>query len=135
MERTGWLAVVAVLAVGVGGFVRWQGPTKRPALPCASSEIRRDWVDGASVARCMPADAGEPLSSKWAQAVGQQLDLNQIDEAALAQVPGVGAKLAHAVVETRVRLAGFRDWDQVDAVAGVGPAKLATLQARMRIGQ
>jgi len=45
-------------------------------------------------------------------------------EADLARLPGVGAVAARALVQARP----FRGWDEVDAVRGVGPARLRLLQ-------
>ena len=47
----------------------------------------------------------------------------------LARLPGVGRSLAHKLVEARQSQGRFTSWAQVDAVSGVGAAKLETLQA------
>jgi competence protein ComEA len=47
-----------------------------------------------------------------------------LTEAELARLPGVGAVAAHALVQSRP----FRSWDEVDAVRGVGPARLRLLR-------
>ena len=57
-------------------------------------------------------------------ALGLRLPLNLAAESELARIPGVGSAAAHALVQARP----FRSWDEVDAVRGVGPARLRTLQ-------
>lgn len=62
-----------------------------------------------------------------------KLDLNTASEDQLAQVPGIGPKLAHALVEGRAARSGFQSWDEVAGVRGVGPAKLRLLQDAAQI--
>jgi DNA uptake protein ComE-like DNA-binding protein len=57
-------------------------------------------------------------------ALGLPLSLNRVAEADLARLPGVGPEAARALVQARP----FRSWGEVDAVRGVGPARLRLLQ-------
>jgi competence protein ComEA len=57
-------------------------------------------------------------------ALGIRLPLNRVTEAELARLPGVGAAAARALVQARP----FHSWHEVDAVRGVGPARLRLLQ-------
>lgn len=54
--------------------------------------------------------------------------LNRSSARELEQIPGVGAVLAARLVAARDSSGGFRTWEQVDAVKGVGPAILARLK-------
>lgn len=125
LPRTGWLAVVflAVLATGVGLRLRW--PSSRPALDCSPEEV--SWSD-AGIARCDPL-APRQVPAGPGLTVGVKLDLNQASEEELALVPGVGAKLAREIVVARKASGRFRSWEEVDEIAGVGPAKLEALRA------
>ncbi len=58
-----------------------------------------------------------------------RLDLNTATEDELARIPGVGPSLARKLVEARQSRGIFTTWDDVDAVAGVGAARLDTLRA------
>lgn len=58
---------------------------------------------------------------------GAKLDLNRASAVDLARVPGIGRRLARAIIDERARRGGFRSLDEVDAVRGVGPAKLRLL--------
>jgi competence protein ComEA len=120
--RTGLLALGLLLLLGVGTWRALRWPAAGPALDCPPEEVRS--VGG--VARCLPAQ-GEPLPGGQALTVGQKLVLNRATAEELALVPGVGPRLARALVEERERQGGFSDWDQVEAVRGVGPVKLQAL--------
>jgi DNA uptake protein ComE-like DNA-binding protein len=54
--------------------------------------------------------------------------LNRASARELEQIPGIGAVLAARLVAARDSIGGFRSWEQVDAVKGVGPAMLARLK-------
>ncbi|MBX5483631.1 MAG: helix-hairpin-helix domain-containing protein [Myxococcaceae bacterium] len=139
MDRTGALAValIAVVAVGVGAA--WLWPSTKPALDCPPDQVR--FVDAGEdfgvIARCAPPGApAEPEATTPPMqklAVGARLDLNHIREADLAQIPGVGPALAHTLIEERDKRGGFKSWDEVDAVKGVGPARLEVLQQALEL--
>ena len=134
MPRTSWVAVLilAALAVGVGAFLLRQPPASA-ALDCPPERIHfRDAGSGPLVAYCgdevadsVPAGAG--------LAVGRKLDLNKASEADLALVPGVGAQLAQAVVRAREERGGFKSWEEVDELPGIGAAKLELLRTHAEI--
>lgn len=119
------LVVLAALALGVAAWWRW--PSSRPALDCAGAQLV---LDEQGVVRCAaPGVVGRPLPAGQVLTVGRRLDLNSATADELAVIPGVGAELATALVAERSRLGGrFRGWDEVDAVRGVGPARLESLK-------
>ena len=121
------VAVVAGLAllVGVVGYLRW--PSPRPALGCPAAEVH---LGPGGVAWCGP---GEALPAGNKLTLGAPLDLNRATADDLAQLPGVGPALAKALVDERTRRGGYKSWDEVDAVPGVGPVKLQTLKATVEI--
>ncbi len=59
--------------------------------------------------------------------------LNQATLQQLQQVSGIGPQLAKAILTERQRRGGFQSWEQVDAVANVGPSRLKTLQEQFVI--
>ncbi len=69
----------------------------------------------------------QPLGAR-AWLVGQRLDVNRASANELAKVPGIGRKLASAIVKERRERGGFRTLDEIDDVRGVGPAKLKRLR-------
>jgi DNA uptake protein ComE-like DNA-binding protein len=60
-------------------------------------------------------------------------DLNAVDGAFLASLPGFGPKLAESVLRERQARGMFRDWTDLQSVDGVGPARLRVLQKATRL--
>ena len=57
-----------------------------------------------------------------------RIDVNDADAAALESLPGIGPALAAAIVEYRERVGSFSTLDDLDAVAGIGPATIERLR-------
>jgi competence protein ComEA len=87
-------------------------------------------LDERRVARCGP---GEPLPVGQALTVGQTVDLNHVSAAELALIPGISGELARRLVDERARRGGFRSWNEVDEIEGVGLARLDRLQQHCRL--
>lgn len=62
-----------------------------------------------------------------------QVDLNQATVAELDQLPGVGPSTARAIIDHRTRHGPFASVDDLLAVRGIGPAKLAELKPFVRV--
>jgi DNA uptake protein ComE-like DNA-binding protein len=60
-------------------------------------------------------------------------DINYIGSTGLQKVQGVGPVLAARLIARRDSLGGFASWEQVDQVAGVGPAMLSRLKESLVI--
>lgn len=119
--RTGALAVVLLAALGAGWWVQARWPETGAGLDCPADRVRWSGQGALGVARC--EQGGAPPAAVRV-ALGLRLPLNQASEAELARLAGVGPSAAHALVQARP----FRSWGEVDAVKGVGPARLRTLQ-------
>jgi competence protein ComEA len=61
------------------------------------------------------------------------VDLNQATVAELDQLPGVGPSTARAIIDHRTRNGPFASVDDLLAVRGIGPAKLAELKPFVRV--
>lgn len=122
MNRTASLATATLGLMAVGGLARGWWPSSTPGLDCEPGAVRM--VEGVAV-----CGEGAPPTGAQALALGLKLDLNAASEAELAQLPGVGRSLARKLVEAREAQGRFSSWQEVDAVSGVGAAKLETLQA------
>lgn len=127
MSRTRGLAALLLGLIGLGLLGLWRWPTAQPALDCAPEAVRLlPQASGGPLAVC--GGEGTLPTGAAALALGRKLDLNTASEEELALLPGVGASLARRLVSERKALGRYHDWDQVDAVPGVGEAKLRTLQ-------
>ena len=112
---------LGLLALGFVARARW--PDARPSLDCPPEAVR---LDAAGLATC---GAGTVPTGATALALGLKLDLNVATEEELALLPGVGRDLARRLVTAREEQGRFTSWEDVDAVPGVGAAKLQTLRA------
>ncbi|RKH36821.1 helix-hairpin-helix domain-containing protein [Corallococcus sicarius] len=121
--RTSALAVVSLGLLALGFVARARWPDARPSLDCPPEAVR---LDAAGLATC---GAGTVPTGATALALGLKLDLNVASEEELALLPGVGRDLARRLVTAREEQGRFTSWDDVDAVPGVGAAKLQTLRA------
>jgi competence protein ComEA len=133
VNRTGWLAVVALGALAAGAAARWAWPSSEPALDCRVEDVRWVMRNGVQVAACAPAEDGGPVPAGAALTLGMKLDLNRATEEQLAMVPGVGRSLARKLVAARQERGRFRSWDEVDEVPGVGAVRLGALQSLTEI--
>lgn len=73
----------------------------------------------------LPAGPGGP-------GPGGPVDLNRATEAELRALPGIGPRLAAAIVRWREREGPFRRPEDLLRVPGVGPARLAAVRGRIR---
>lgn len=62
------------------------------------------------------------------------VDINRADAAALDALPGIGPTTAEAIIRYRSENGSFRSVDDLQEVPGIGPAKLAQLRDRVRVG-
>jgi competence protein ComEA len=135
VSRTGWLAVLGLVVAVLGLMLRLQWPSSRPSVECSAEEVR--WVDAGTdaVALCQPGRSEQRSPAGPLLTLGGKLNLNDANPEELAQIPGIGRSLAKALVKARNERKGFRTWEEVDAVSGVGPAKLAALKGSAELGR
>jgi len=119
--RTAALSVAVLGSLGVGVWNQGRWPDPDPTLACPPEHVRWSGEGALAHARC---DLGRMPPPSVRVALGLRLSLNDAEEAELARLPGVGAAAAHALVQARP----FSRWEEVDAVKGVGPARLRRLQ-------
>lgn len=81
----------------------------------------------------LPAGGGGGGSS--ANGRRSTIDLNRASAEELDELPGIGPALAGRIVTYRKENGPFRTWDDVEKVAGVGPALRKKLEAEARLGR
>jgi competence ComEA-like helix-hairpin-helix protein len=97
-------------------------------------------ASGAGAGSCAGAGAGNGGVTVRGGGVGvgaggPVVDLNRAGVGELVKISGVGPVLAARLVARRDSLGGYRDWSEVDAVTGVGPAMLLKLQSVAILGR
>lgn len=78
------------------------------------------------------APAAPPAAAEVARLAPAKIPLNDATLQDLMALPGIGTSFAEALLEARPA-AGFRSWAEVDAVKGVGAARLKLLQERFTL--
>ena len=100
-----------------------------PDADLATVNLARVLTDGEQLV--VPV-AGEPVAASAAAVADGLVDLNSASAAELEELPGVGPVLAGRIVEHRTEQP-FTTVDELDDVAGIGPALLADLRTRVRV--
>lgn len=62
------------------------------------------------------------------QTAAYRVDINRADWPEIANIPGVGKKLAQAIVANREKLGPFEQTDHLNRVPGIGPSKRRSLE-------
>lgn len=81
----------------------------------------------------MPPPPGDSRGTEGDRGPPALIDLNTATVEELDALPGIGPATAQAIVEYRTRRGRFRSVNQLLEVRGIGPAKLAELQGRVRV--
>ena len=76
---------------------------------------------------------GHKLGTRPTETVSVRFDLNRAERSDFEQIPGVGPKLAQAIVEHRGEKGHFRSLDQLRDVKGVGPATFDKVRPFLRV--
>lgn len=126
-ERLALGAIVLVFAATAVTYVappadrgvNWNGDEDE-----TTGQELRSQVAGAVVDR---EEAGRPLGD------GERMDVNTSSALQLERLPRVGPKLAAAIAEHRAANGPFRTLEDLDAVPGIGPAMLASLEPHVAL--
>ena len=126
------LALAAVLALCLLPSAMRSLPRRaaaqRPCAPAGRGEPPRHWLG-------CEADPGPPRALEDAErlVLGLPLDPNRAEAVSLAFVPGIGPRLAAAVVADRSRRGPFASVDDLDRVPGIGPRRLERARAWLAV--
>lgn len=77
------------------------------------------------------AKASQPPPARLAPLFFKPIPINQADEELLITIPGIGPAFARRIIEFREQHGRINAIEELDAVKGVGPAKLKILKAHL----
>ncbi len=77
------------------------------------------------------AKAVKPPPARLAPLFFKPIPINQADEELLVTIPGIGPAFARRIIEFRGQHGRINAIEELDAVKGVGPAKLKILKAHL----
>ena len=130
-------------AVRLAGGATSQADLKRVNLAAVLVDGQQLWIPRVGeriVPNTLPntlpnavSGAGAPPSAVPSTGVTALVDINQATVADLDRLPGIGPSTARAIVDHRTRNGPFASVDDLLAVRGIGPAKLAELRALVRV--
>ena len=130
-------------AVRLAGGATSQADLKRVNLAAVLVDGQQLWIPRAgeripqnTLPITLPnavSGAGAPPSAVPSTGVTALVVINQATVADLDRLPGIGPSTARAIVDHRTRNGPFASVDDLLAVRGIGPAKLAELRALVRV--
>ena len=88
---------------------------------------------GSAAASTSASGGGAKGSSAASHATDSLLDLNRATQEDLEELPGVGAKMAEAIVEDRASNGRFKSVDDLARVKGVGPATVERIRSLVTV--
>ena len=88
---------------------------------------------GLALALSLVASAGVAVAAPKAMPTGK-VNINTATAQQLAELPGVGDKLAARIVEYRQKAGGFKSAQELMNVQGVGEKNFARLQPHLTVG-
>ncbi len=136
-----WIPVTASpTPADPGGAVPAAPSPSQPEAPVAQGPLA-EAIRAATVSSDENLGAASPTEEKPASDIAgdvtsgpELVDLNSADLAELATLPGFGPRLAGRLIEYRDEHGPFKALEDLQGVAGVGPAKAAGVADRVRFG-
>ena len=121
-------------AVRLAGGATSQADLKRVNLAAVLVDGQQLWIPRIGE-RIVPNTSpnAAPSNAVPSNGVPALVDINQATVADLDRLPGIGPSTARAIVDHRTRNGPFASVDDLLAVRGIGPAKLAELRALVRV--
>ena len=125
-------------AVRLAGGATSQADLKRVNLAAVLVDGQQLWIPRIGeriVPNTLPNTLPNAVPSNAVPSTGVPalVDINQATVADLDRLPGIGPSTARAIVDHRTRNGPFASVDDLLAVRGIGPAKLAELRALVRV--
>lgn len=117
------IAVVLLVTVVFAVIADLGSRTEKHTKPEPAPEYSVEY--GERFAQAAPVQSDEPT------VVDGKLNLNTASEEQLDSLPGIGAKRAKSIVETRTRMGGFRSVDDILNVEGIGEKILEKIRDKI----
>lgn len=128
------LLVFALCLLGLAGLRELGFTSQQQAQTPARHFLWADGPSGPGLYR-VPPDGSLPAGlrpqtwpARLAPLFFQPIPINQADEELLATIPGIGPAFARRIIDFREQQGRINAIAELDAVKGVGPAKLKILQ-------
>jgi comEA protein len=133
------LCLVCVAALAVEG-IRWlrrPDPELAAALVASDSLFQARWRAVVETAAQFPDTVRDGLRFRSSAGRGSAplrlIPINRATAAQLEQLPGIGPKLARAIVAYREQHGPFRHPEDLLRIRGIGPKKLAQIRDRITL--
>lgn len=118
--------LVAIVAL-LGLTIHSQAQICKPNMTPEQAYLAIKYPNQAAITT-QPAQATDPLAS-----LQKLINLNTATEAELAQLDGIGAKKAQAIILYREMIARFDSVDDLDKVKGIGKATIDKNRYRLTV--
>lgn len=134
--RLGWLPILSRQPVPAPQKLAWcdgsvaTGLYRVPADAAYPVGVEAE-PPRAEAAPGQEAKAPKPPPAKLAPLFFKPIPINQADEELLITIPGIGPAFARRIIEFRDQHGRINAIEELDAVKGVGPAKLKILKAHL----
>jgi competence protein ComEA len=122
-------------AIAAAGGLTAAADRERLNLAAPVADGQRVWVPrrGEDEPPVVTPVGGGPADPSGPGAPAAPVDLNTADAAALETLPGVGPTIAAAIIRHRETEGRFDRVDDLLAVAGIGPSRLAVLEGLVTV--
>ncbi|MFA7346249.1 MAG: helix-hairpin-helix domain-containing protein [Desulfurivibrionaceae bacterium] len=137
------LCILTVAAARMGGLADlirqtsapqrlvWQEGPLEPGLYRAEGDSPTGGQPRTAPAPSLESQASEIPPARLAPLFFKPIPFHQADEELLITIPGIGPVLARRIIEFREQHGKITSIDELDAVKGIGPAKLEKLKAHL----
>lgn len=132
--RLGWLPILSRQEVPAPQKLAWCDGSVATGLYRVPADAAYPVAEEQPQAEAAPgqeAKAPKPPPAKLAPLFFKPIPINQADEELLITIPGIGPAFARRIIEFREQHGRINAIEELDAVNGIGPAKLKILKAHL----
>ena len=132
--RLGWLPILSPQEVPAPQKLAWSDGSVAIGLyrvPADAAYPAAEEQPQVEVAPGKETKAAKPPPARLAPLFFKPIPINQADEELLTTIPGIGPAFARRIIEFREQQGRINAIEELDAVKGIGPAKLKILKAHL----